>query len=144
MVNGVVSGSITLHHSKVSLNAQSLAELAGDEETLATLNLALANVQSFRSKIEISGPLDRYRHSAESDLGVQIANSFNGIMRASQQQAIAQQTNLLEQTRKATVATLRDELTSRLDRLQLQLQTNGQRLAQLKLTSPPTNRLKRR
>ena len=144
VIDGTVSGSITLHHSKVELSAESLAELAGDEETLANLNLALASVQSFQSKIQIEGPLDRYRHSAESDLGRQIANTFNGITRQNQQQALARQTNLLEQTRKATVSTLREELISRLDRLQVQLQANGQRVAQLKLTSPPTSGLQRR
>jgi uncharacterized protein (TIGR03545 family) len=74
-----LAGDLTFRHSNVSMHVDQLHSIAGGPEMAIRLNQELSAFNHFDTRVTLSGTMDNYRMTIESDLGNRFAQSMNQV-----------------------------------------------------------------
>ena len=93
-----LAGDLIFRHSNVSLHVDELNSIAGGTEMAIRLNQELSTFNEFDTRVTLSGTVDNYQMTIESDLGNRFAQSMNHVSKDIQGEHLAKRRQQWKET----------------------------------------------
>lgn len=112
-----LTGELVFRHSNVSLHVDKLHDMIGGSNTALQMNQGLASVDQFQSTVKLSGTLEDYQYSFESDLGSRFAHAANDLLATKTEQTFERGKTELQDLLKLEMSKLENEIMPEIQRL---------------------------